>query len=330
MYPALDGYYQAPRSLHRQSLLYNNGYLASEDSDYYSSTSGRKDTRLRFIIIRHGERVDNNYGPGWTQHAFNYTGQYYPFDANMPPSLPFRLNWLDYETDAPLTLRGLQQSWNVGNAFAQQNIPIAACYSSPAIRCIQTADQILGGMNRKMHMPIRIELGLFECSSWYAGSPINFMSYQELINGGLNIDTQYHSYTKYLRPSENEYQYYERSKDTMKKLFKLHRKTGGTILIVAHAPSLEVLTRQLMNEQPRPEQLLNLASRVDYCSMTIVDREPSSKSWQFQNSIDQQVDWQQQQQQQLQQQQLQHWNQTLTRSTTRPYASTNLFANYPI
>ncbi|CAF4697433.1 unnamed protein product, partial [Didymodactylos carnosus] len=40
-------------------------------------------------VIRHGERVDVIYGAGWTQRAFPY-GQYHPFDANMPPGLPYR------------------------------------------------------------------------------------------------------------------------------------------------------------------------------------------------------------------------------------------------
>jgi phosphohistidine phosphatase SixA len=142
--------------------------------------------------------------------------------------------------------------------------------------------------------PIRIELGLFECSAWYAQTPINFMSDQELVNSGFNIDTRYQSQVKNLRSTENEYGYYDRSKETMKKLIRLHRKTGGTVLLVAHAPSLEVLTRHLMNGQPRPAQLLDLAGRVGYCSMTIVDANPASNSWQFRYSLDESANRQQQ------------------------------------
>ena len=120
------------------------------------------------------------------------------------------------------------------------------------------------------------------------------MSDQELINNGLNIDQYYQSQVKNLQPFENEYQYYDRSKEMMKKLIKVHRKTGGTVLIVAHAPSLEVLTRHLMNGQPRPEQLFDLAGRVHYCSMTILDGKPSSKTWQFRYSLDELNNWQQQ------------------------------------
>lgn len=154
-------------------------------------------------------------------------------------------------------------------------------------------------------------MGLFECSSWYGYTPINFMSDQELVSSGLNIDTNYRSQIQTLRPTESEYEYYERSKETMKKLIKLHRRTGGSILIVAHAPSLEVLTRNLMNGHPRPEQLIQLASNVGYCSMTIVDKDPSSKTWQFRYSLDESTN-----QQQLQ---LQQWNNHLTRSTSMLY-----------
>jgi len=137
------------------------------------------------------------------------------------------------------------------------------------------------------------------------------MSDQELINSGFNIDTGYPSQVKSLRTSETEYEYYIRSKETMKKIIKLHGKTGGTILLVAHAPSLEVLTRHLMNGQPRPEELNDLSARVGYCSMTIVDAEPSSKTWRFRYSLDERTN--------LQQQQLEQANSMLARSASLTY-----------
>ena len=112
------------------------------------------------------------------------------------------------------------------------------------------------------------------------------MSDDELVAAGYNIDTHYRSQVSDLRIMENEYQYYDRSKEAMKKIIRLHGKTGGTILLVAHAPSLEVLTRHLMNGQPRPERLAELSGKVDFCSMTIVERETSAKAWQFRYSLD--------------------------------------------
>ncbi|CAF1132895.1 unnamed protein product [Adineta steineri] len=312
----------------------------NEESGYYSSSYGSgsesSDAPLRFIIIRHGERVDVMFGAGWTQKAFDHTGAYHCFDANMPPSLPHRTNWVDYDVDTPLTAKGLSQSWNVGSVLARYNLPVTACYSSPAFRSIQTADRILEGMSRKGHVPLRLELGLFECTSWYARSPINFMSDEELLNGNYNIDTHYRSQVSDLRLLENEYQYYDRSKEAMKKIIKLHRKTGGTILLVAHAPSLEVLTRHLMNGQPRPERLAELAGKVDFCSMTVVERESSTKPWQFRYSLDEQANQGIWQQQQLQLQQANHalipskshTPAVQSSSSSSHYQPPNTFANF--
>ena len=133
----------------------------NDESGYYSSSQASNsefsDAPLRFIIIRHGERVDVMFGGGWTKRAFNQAGQYYPFDPNMPPSLPPRAHWEDYDVDTPLTAKGLSQSWNVGNVLARYNLPVTACYSSPAFRSIQTADRILKGMGSKgehRHCPL--------------------------------------------------------------------------------------------------------------------------------------------------------------------------------
>jgi len=141
------------QSRKRGVVKYDTDDGINEESGYYSSSYGSgsdaSDAPLRFIIIRHGERIDVMYGAGWTQRAFDYNGQYYPFDSNMPPSLPHRKNWIDYDVDTPLTAKGLSQSWNVGSVLARYNLPVTACYSSPAFRSIQTADRIIEGMGRK-------------------------------------------------------------------------------------------------------------------------------------------------------------------------------------
>jgi len=141
------------QSRKRATAKYDTEEGINDESGYYSSSyasgSETSDAPLRFIVIRHGERVDVVYGAGWTQKAFDQAGHYYPFDSNMPSSLPHRINWIDYDVDTPLTAKGLSQSWNVGNVLARYNLPVTACYSSPAFRSIQTADRILEGMGRK-------------------------------------------------------------------------------------------------------------------------------------------------------------------------------------
>jgi hypothetical protein len=149
---------------------YDGEDVASEESDYYNSSNASgndgSESPLRFIIIRHGERVDVMFGAGWTQRAFDAAGHYHSFDTNMPPSLPYRANWQDYDVDTPLTTTGLSQSWNVGNVLARYNLPVTACYSSPAFRSIQTADRILEGMGRKGKQ-IFIPLIIIYCHSFF-------------------------------------------------------------------------------------------------------------------------------------------------------------------
>lgn len=123
------------------------------------------------------------------------------------------------------------------------------------------------------------------------------MSDPDLLTGGYNIDTQYRSQISNLRIMENEYQYYDRSKETMEKIVRLHKKTGGIVLLVAHAPSLEVLTRHLMKGQPRPERLAELSGKVDFCSMTVIEKDGPSSPWQFCYSLDKPtsaIQWQKQ------------------------------------
>ena len=142
----MNSYLNSSHPYSRSSGLAHAGGYASDQSSY---SYHQADVPLRFIVIRHGERIDVTYGAGWTKHAFNYSGQYYPFADNMPPALPYRTNWQDYDVDTPLTANGLKQSWNVGNVLAKYNLPVTACYTSPAFRSIQTADRILDGMGRR-------------------------------------------------------------------------------------------------------------------------------------------------------------------------------------
>lgn len=150
MYAKLNSLFNSSsRSLRRQASIEQQAAFAPDESDYSSSASAASDVPLRFIVIRHGERVDVTFGGGWTKYAFNSAGQYFAFAPNMPPSLPYRANCFDFDVDTPLTANGLKQSWNVGSVLANYQLPVTACYSSPAFRSIQTANGILEGMGRK-------------------------------------------------------------------------------------------------------------------------------------------------------------------------------------
>lgn len=61
----------------------------------------------------------------------------------MPPRLPTRVDMADHSMDAPLTQVGLFMAGESGRAFSESGVHFSACYVSPALRCVQTACQLL-------------------------------------------------------------------------------------------------------------------------------------------------------------------------------------------
>ena len=264
---------------------YNFDLAADRNNDNASSQQIRQKRRAKtkLIIIRHGERVDAQFGETWFCQAFDQTGKYYRFHPNIPIALPYRQNFRDYLHDPPLTELGLIRSYRTGEALHRTGLRVDYCYSSPSLRCIQTADAILDGMKLRTLVPIRIELGLFECGLWYKNVIPHFMSINELVLNRLNIETSYNSIQKSLSIDENEYDYYERSYLVMRQILAKHDTNDMTILFIGHAPSLETLTRQLIGAQPRPNELVDIAQKINYLSLTILEGEKNS--WTFVDAI---------------------------------------------
>lgn len=138
-------------------------------------------------------------------------------------------------------------------------------------------------MKLRTLIPIRIELGLFECGIWHKGVIPHFMSINELVLNRLNIETSYNSIQKSLSTDENEYDYYERSHFIMRQILSKHDANDATVLFIGHAPSLETLTRQLVGGEPRPYELTQIAQKMNYLSLTIL--EGQNQSWTFVDAI---------------------------------------------
>jgi len=138
-------------------------------------------------------------------------------------------------------------------------------------------------MKLRTLIPIRIELGLFECGLWHKDVIPHFMSINELVLNRLNIETSYNSVQKSLSTDEDEYDYYERSHMVMRHILSKDDANDMTILFIGHAPSLETLTRQLIGAQPRPNELVQIAQKINYLSLTIL--EGQRNSWAFVDAI---------------------------------------------
>jgi ubiquitin-associated SH3 domain-containing protein len=132
------------------------------------SNSGILPTKpLRIIIIRHAERVDAVLGSDWSKKSFDRTGRYIRFSEHLPDAyvvnifsyyfifysinfrLPTRSYLHHYVIDVPLTNRGRVHAFKTGKTLLLNGYTADICYTSPSLRCVQTADGILTGMGRR-------------------------------------------------------------------------------------------------------------------------------------------------------------------------------------
>lgn len=225
----------------------------------------------------------------------------------MPKTLPLRDNpKFEYLYDPPLTEMGMHQAKLTGEELSSQGITLAYCYSSPALRSIQTADKILEGMGLKNSVAIRVEIGLYEFLRWQSTIPTKypFMDLRSLVAAGYNIDLSYSSLIPYemLRYDENEEAYYQRSyymtkcitdrhndgisSFDLKKVYKLIVKfyyslisLGGNVMFVGHAPTIEVCTRQLCGGEPRISDFRAVVRKVPFLSIAQCERNPMTQQW---------------------------------------------------
>ncbi|CAF1316414.1 unnamed protein product [Rotaria sp. Silwood1] len=232
----------------------------------------------KLLVVRHAERVDSTFGASWLDQVFDKTtGAYRRLNLNLPKTMVTRKDLKDFLFDPPLTELGLHECKMVGEELAAQGVEIHHVYASPALRCVQTADKILEGLQIRDKRPIRIEPCLFEFLKWYSVVPVKwpFLDLDELTRNGYNVDKSYKAFhpIESLRKDEDELMYYTRSHSTVTSILKNHEMDGGNLLIVGHAPTIEVCTRQLTGGQPRINDLKFLVLRVPFLSMHCIAKQ---------------------------------------------------------
>ncbi|XP_043557401.1 ubiquitin-associated and SH3 domain-containing protein A-like isoform X3 [Chiloscyllium plagiosum] len=205
------------------------------------------------LTMRHAERVDLVFGKSWLTQCITTEGRYIRPDLNFPHSIPQRAGGTkDYEHDAPLSSCGIFQSQLMGEAVQEQELMIQCVYSSPALRCIQTAHYVLEALHLDPEVSIRVEPGLFEWTKWEGERTIpNFMSVTELKAAGYTVDGNYsvHIPVCNLVPSETYEDYFDRCSSVMKAI--IGNRDEGNILLVAHASTLDCCTRPLLGLPPK-------------------------------------------------------------------------------
>lgn len=250
----------------------------------------------RIIIMRHSERLDsvlrNNH---WPQEAF-INGVYSPHLTQMPTMLPTRADPHEYALDTPLSRHGKAHAHHTGEFFRSVGLIPHRVYTSPAMRCVQTADSVLDGLGRRERVPLRIDLALHEPTKRQLPlQPAEFFS-----SAGFFVDP---NYAPILSPAnsraivlESRLTYYKRMYTVLKritmKLISQSMKVSSsssqpTVLIVTHRPCVPLLAAMLNLDTVEDkvgylnEILNNKTGEVNFLAMIIAEYDIDTGLWSF-------------------------------------------------
>ncbi|NXK39229.1 UBS3A protein, partial [Piprites chloris] len=241
------------------------------------------------LVMRHGERVDQVFGKSWLQQCLTADGKYYRADLNLPSALPKRRDSMkQFEYDPPLSCCGIFQSRLIGEALLDQEVMVSYVYSSPALRCVQTAQHVLQGLKLNQKVKIRVEPGLFEWTKWEASKVIpNFMTVAELAEASYNVDTSYRGNfpLSSLVPLESYEDYLRRSSVVMKQIISACPSKGkGVILIVGHGSSLASFTWPLIGLPSRDSSdFAQMVRKIPSLGMCFCEELKEQNKWQMVN-----------------------------------------------
>lgn len=238
------------------------------------------------FVCRHGERMDVVFGKHWITQCFDAKGRYVRSNLNMPPSLPARSGgYRDYDKDCPITVFGATQARLVGEALLESQTLIDFVYCSPSLRCVQTAYNILRGLQQDSKTKIRVEPGLFEWTKWVSGTSLpSWIPPADLAAANLSVDTTYrpHIPISKLAVSESYETYISRSFQVTREILSECNNLGNTVLIVAHASSLEACTRQIQGLTPQnSKDFVQVVRKIPYLGFCACEEMGETGVWQL-------------------------------------------------
>ena len=232
-------------------------------------------SRRRLFVFRHAERVDVTFGKQWMQLSYSANGAYRPNDLNMPRSIPPVRDTLGKDT--PITAVGEFVAKLTGEGLRHQQIKVSHIYSSPALRCVQTAHAIIEGLQDRS-LKIKVENGLFEWLSWNKRQLPKFMTTSELKESGMPVDEDYQSCvdTGDFKADENHLEFYKRMYNITRLLLHNSGKSASNILFVGHAAGLEACTRRLVGDSLlSSSELTAMVQKIPYCGLCVCEEGPS-------------------------------------------------------
>ncbi|KAK0414258.1 hypothetical protein QR680_007233 [Steinernema hermaphroditum] len=197
-----------------------------------SRIDDERSTAKRIYLVRNGECCDRLM-PCWRMRAFAEHNTYRLIDLNQPLRVPIRAGAPDaFLNDSPLT---------------------------------QTAEYMISMMNLKKTPRIYVEPGLFEPLMFYWQDRIPlFMTNQELINAGFHVDDEYvpvismDALRKKLFEEKHPDDSFNRITAVADSIVECANERSGGVLVVTHAPSVDLLLRRITGRSDSPRTIGDL------------------------------------------------------------------------
>uniref|UniRef100_A0A914D079 Phosphoglycerate mutase family protein n=1 Tax=Acrobeloides nanus TaxID=290746 RepID=A0A914D079_9BILA len=179
----------------------------------------------------------------------------------MPKTLPQRKNpFITLRSDPPLTTLGYFHAKLAGEELLELGVKINHIYTSPTLRCIQTANAIIEALQIP-NLKFNIEPGLLQWTRFCRGKIPIFMTSRECEKARYNINPNYQPIylTERLSLTETMDDFYARSHEVVKMALRM---TEGNVLFVGHGGTLFSCTTQLCglpipSEQEAYNQFIN-------------------------------------------------------------------------
>ena len=103
-------------------------------------------------------------------------------------------------------------------------------------------------------LKINIEPGLFEWLAWYQDEMPRWMTAEELLAAGYNVEPTYKPYisSEELHDTQEScQQFFIRNFFITQCALQATEEAGGNVLLVGHAATLDTCSRQLVGREPR-------------------------------------------------------------------------------
>ncbi|XP_003372269.1 putative phosphoglycerate mutase family protein [Trichinella spiralis] len=206
-------------------------------------------------------------------------------------------SYIRWTCDPPITVNGKEMARYLGKLFASRKKNIYAIYSSPAVRCVQTANAFAESMQAKQkkfnnnfsfnfvffsilhllaygkyfpnrNLSIRVEGGLYDFIHENMAVVPNFIELAELKQWKLNVDMKYKSVivAENMTPDDFQENYAIYCKSVFDSILDKVKKNCA-VLIVTHAPCFAAFRTYIHRPIQNKEKMMKTIQSTPYLFM---------------------------------------------------------------